>query len=152
MTGAALGAAWTGLACSVPGGEDASLDLARVPHVVQNVPLISAPQFWQKGILPPSQFTLAWGGWLWTSLSVWTYNDIMSVKFQITLPDDLALELKQAASREKLPLAQLIRETMVVRLRQTRSPSGGDPFDSITNLVDAPDTDLSESVDEILYK
>jgi hypothetical protein len=76
----------------------------------------------------------------------------MSVKFQITLPDDLALELKQAASREKLPLAQLIRETMVVRLRQTRSPSGGDPFDSITNLVDAPDTDLSESVDEILYK
>jgi len=76
----------------------------------------------------------------------------MSVKFQITLPDDLALALKQAASREKLSLAQLIRETMVIRLRQTRSASGGDPFAPITGLVDALDTDLSERVDEILYK
>jgi hypothetical protein len=76
----------------------------------------------------------------------------MSVKFQITLPGDLAVELKQAASRERLPLAQFIRETMVIRLREKRPSSGGDPFASITNLVDAPDTDLSESVDEILYK
>jgi hypothetical protein len=76
----------------------------------------------------------------------------MSVKFQITLPDDLALEMKQAATREKLPLAQLIRQTMVIHLRQTRSANGGDPFASITNLVEAPDTDLSERVDEILYK
>jgi len=76
----------------------------------------------------------------------------MSVKFQITLPGDLAVELKQAAAREKLPLAQFIRETMVIRLRQPRAASGGDPFASITGLVDAPDTDLSESVDEILYK
>jgi len=75
----------------------------------------------------------------------------MSVKFQITLPDDLALAMKQAASREKLPLAQFIRETMQIRLRR-RPATGGDPFASITNLVDAPDTDLSESIDEILYK
>jgi hypothetical protein len=76
----------------------------------------------------------------------------MSTKFQITLPADLALDLKQAASREKLPLAQFIRETMENRLRQQRSASSGDPFASITNLADAPDTNLSESVDEILYK
>jgi hypothetical protein len=77
----------------------------------------------------------------------------MSVKFQITLPDDLALSLKQAASREKLPLAQYIRETMVSRLRQQRSAiHRGDPFTSITNLIDAPDTDLSQTVDEILYQ
>jgi len=76
----------------------------------------------------------------------------MSVKFQITLPDDLALALKQAAYREKLALAQFIRETMESRLRPRRSPSGGDPFVSITNLVDAPGTDLSDSVDDILYK
>jgi hypothetical protein len=75
----------------------------------------------------------------------------MSVKFQITLPDDLAQALKQTASREKLPLAQFIRETMVARLGQSR-PSGGDPFHSITNLVEAADTDLSGRVDEILYK
>jgi len=76
----------------------------------------------------------------------------MSVKYQITLPDDLAEELKQTASREKLPLAQFIRETMIIRLSSKRSTSGADPFAAITNLVDAPDTDLSESVDEILYK
>jgi len=80
------------------------------------------------------------------------YNDAMSVKFQVTLPDDLAQAMKEAAFREKLPLAQLIRETMVIRLGQTKSANGGDPFASITNLVDAPDTDLSENVDEILYK
>jgi hypothetical protein len=76
----------------------------------------------------------------------------MSTKFQITLPGDLAQELKQAAFREKLPLAQFIRETMVIRLRQRRPATGGDPFASITDLADAPDTDLSERVDEILYK
>ena len=76
----------------------------------------------------------------------------MSVKFHITLPDDLALALKQAAHRMKLPLAQLIRETMEDRLRQQKSSSRGDPFASITNLVDAPDTDLSERVDEVLYR
>jgi len=76
----------------------------------------------------------------------------MSVKFQITLPDDLALALKQVASREKLPLAQYIRETMESRLLERRSTTGGDPFASITDLVDAPDTDLSGRVDEILYK
>ena len=76
----------------------------------------------------------------------------MSVKFQITLPDDLALELKQTASREKRPLAQFIRETMMIRLREKKSVATGDPFASITNLVDAPDTDLSARVDEILYK
>ncbi|MGA3043233.1 MAG: hypothetical protein ABSF54_20840 [Bryobacteraceae bacterium] len=74
----------------------------------------------------------------------------MSFKVQIARPDDLAL--KQAAAREKLPLAQLILETTVMRLRQTRSQSGGGPFASITNLVDAQDADLSDSVDEILYK
>lgn len=76
----------------------------------------------------------------------------MSVKFQITLPDDLALELKEAASRKKVPLAQFIRETMVIRLRERRSASSDDPFASITGLADAPDTDLAASVDQILYK
>lgn len=75
----------------------------------------------------------------------------MSAKFQITLPDDLALELKQAAAREKLPLAELIRETMVQRLCSSRSPSS-DPFASITNLVEAEDTDLAARVDDILYR
>jgi hypothetical protein len=41
---------------------------------------------------------------------------------------------------------------MVIRLREKKSVATGDPFASITNLVDAPDTDLSARVDEILYK
>lgn len=76
----------------------------------------------------------------------------MSIKFQITLPDDLALDLKRAAARNKMPLAQFIRETMEARLRQPNSTPGGDPFAAITDLVDAPDTDLSERIDEILYQ
>jgi len=79
------------------------------------------------------------------------YNDLMSVKFQITLPDDLALALKREAARSKVPLAQLIRETMEGRLRQKLQP-GSDPFASITDLVDAADTDLSERIDDILYR
>jgi hypothetical protein len=89
------------------------------------------------------------GNRLLTSPSLWTYNDAVSVKFQITLDAGLAQALKQAASREKLPLTQFIRETMEIRLRQQRSASRGDPFASITNLVDAPGTDLSGRVDEI---
>ena len=79
-------------------------------------------------------------------------SDAVSVKFQFTLPDGLALALKQAAIREKLPLAQFIRETMEIRLRQGRSGSGRDPFASITNLVDASDQELAAKVDEIIYK
>ena len=76
----------------------------------------------------------------------------MSVKFQITLPDDLALALKRAAAREKVPLAEYIRVTMVERLGQRSVAAGGDPFASITDLADAPDVDLAARVDEILYK
>jgi hypothetical protein len=76
----------------------------------------------------------------------------VSVKVQITLPDDLASALKREASRHKVPVAQLIRETIESRLRQSQPSRRGDPFTSITNLVDAPDSDLSERVDEILYR
>ncbi|MGO4880202.1 MAG: hypothetical protein ACLP59_05200 [Bryobacteraceae bacterium] len=76
----------------------------------------------------------------------------MSVKFQITLPDDLALALKRAAVKDKVPLAQYIRVTMVERLGRVANAASGDPFASITDLADAPDVDLAASVDEILYK
>jgi hypothetical protein len=75
----------------------------------------------------------------------------MSVKFQITLPDDLALALKRAASRQKISLAQFIRETMEGRLRRASS-AHADPFPSITDLVEAEDSDLAARVDEILYR
>lgn len=76
----------------------------------------------------------------------------MSVKFQITLSDDLALALKRAAARRKIPLAQLIRDTMEGQLRPRKTAPGGDPFASITDLVDADDSNLAARVDEILYR
>ena len=76
----------------------------------------------------------------------------MSVKFQITLPDTLAARLKLEAARQKRPLAELIRETMEDRLRRPKRQSWRNPFESVTDLIDSDETDLSIRVDEILYK
>lgn len=77
----------------------------------------------------------------------------MSVKFQMTLPDELAVRLKQAATQQSVPLAQFIRETMEEKLRQARSPKGedDDPFTAIRDLVDSEERDLSSRIDEVLY-
>jgi len=76
----------------------------------------------------------------------------MSVKFQMTLPDELAFRLKEAAARMRIPLAQFIRETMQEKLRQPKaSEPPKDPFGAIRGIVDTPETDLASRVDEILY-
>ncbi len=75
----------------------------------------------------------------------------MSQKFQITLPEDLAAELKQEAARQGVPLAEFIRQTMRERLR-VAAVSHRDPLASITGIVDGAETDLSSRVDEILYR
>lgn len=77
---------------------------------------------------------------------------LMSVKFQITLPDDLAAALKQAAAREGQPLAQLIRETMVSRLKERRKTGRKNPFAGITGIANSDETDLAARVDQILYR
>jgi hypothetical protein len=76
---------------------------------------------------------------------------IMSVKFQITLPEDLAFRLKREAARRKTPLAQFIRETMERELRSGK-PGGNRFLASIRGIArDCHETDLSSRVDEILY-
>ncbi len=75
----------------------------------------------------------------------------MSQKFQITLPEDLAAELKQEAARQGVPLAEFIRQTMRERLL-VAAVSQRDPLASITGIVDGAETDLSSRVDEILYR
>jgi len=82
------------------------------------------------------------------------YNDGMSVKYQITLPDPLAEEMRATATRLKIPLAQFIRETMEDKLRELKSKRRKDqPLAWMRKLrVDIPDTDLASRVDEILYK
>jgi hypothetical protein len=73
----------------------------------------------------------------------------MSVKFQITLPDELAYQLKRAAAQRKTPLAQFIRETMQDKLSEP--PRRNSFLDRIKGIVDSDETDLSSRVDEILY-
>ena len=82
------------------------------------------------------------------------YNDDVSVKYQITLPEPLAEEMRSTAERLKIPLAQFIRETMEDKLRELKSKKRkAGPLDWMKKLrVDIPDTDLASRVDEILYK
>ncbi len=78
----------------------------------------------------------------------------MSVKYQITLPEQLAEEMRATAARLKVPLAQFIRETMEDKLRDLKSRKRKErPLEWMEKLrVDIPDTDLSSRIDEILYK
>jgi len=78
----------------------------------------------------------------------------MSVKYQITLPEQLAEEMRATAARLKVPMAQFIRETMEDKLRDLKSRKRKErPLEWMEKLrVDIPDTDLSSRIDEILYK
>ena len=76
----------------------------------------------------------------------------MSHKFQITLPDDLAEELRAEAAQAGVPLAELIRETMRERLRNPDVRSGTVPLAAVIGIVDADETDLASRVDEVLYR
>lgn len=78
----------------------------------------------------------------------------MSQKFQITLPDDLALDLKQEAARHGVPVAEFIRQTIREKLRQSRSRSRGNkqPLAAIVGIVNSDEADLAAHVDEILYR
>lgn len=75
----------------------------------------------------------------------------MSVKFQVTLPETLAADLKRTAKRLKIPRAQFIREAIERRLRELKNTKFNDPFASITGIADTEETDLSGRVDEIVY-
>ncbi len=76
----------------------------------------------------------------------------MSLKYQITLPEDLAAEMKEAAARQGIPLAQFIRETVQEKLAQPKSAKGKDPFAWMDGLVDIDETDGASRIDEILYR
>jgi hypothetical protein len=75
----------------------------------------------------------------------------MSVKFQITVPEPLIAEWKQAAEVTGISVAELIRQTMTDRLRGNAQCKRNDPFEAITDLVDSAETDLAGRIDEVLY-
>ncbi len=76
------------------------------------------------------------------------YTELM-IKFQITVPEGQMAEWKRSAALNGVSVAELIRQTMSESLRA--KPTATDPFESITGLADALDTDLASRVDEILY-
>jgi metal-responsive CopG/Arc/MetJ family transcriptional regulator len=75
----------------------------------------------------------------------------MSVRFQITVPEWLMAELKRSADSAGISVAELIRQIMQDRLRRDSRKSKGDPFVSITELVDSDETDLASRIDEVLH-
>jgi cytochrome c553 len=78
----------------------------------------------------------------------------MSVKYQITLPEPLADEMRATAARLKVPLAQFIRETMEDKLRALKSRKRGErPLEWMRGMAKGiKDTDLASRIDEILYQ
>jgi hypothetical protein len=82
------------------------------------------------------------------------YTYCVSIKYQITLPDPLADEMRTTAAKLKIPLAQFIRETVEDKLRELRAQDANQrPLEWMEKLrVDIPDTGLASRVDEILYK
>jgi hypothetical protein len=75
----------------------------------------------------------------------------VSIKFQITVPEPVIAEWKQAAEVTGISLAELIRQTMNDRLRAKPQHKGTDPFAAITDLVDSAEVNLAGTVDEVLY-
>src|SRR6266446_8222874 len=76
----------------------------------------------------------------------------MSLKFQITLPEDLAAEMKAAASLMGVSLAQFIRQSMREKLTQENASTAKDPFAWMDGLAETEETGLASRVDEILYQ
>jgi hypothetical protein len=75
----------------------------------------------------------------------------MSVKFQITLPEETILRWKREAAKRRQPLAQLVRETVEATLKQDTKDRGKDPFAWIPQASECSETDLAARVDEIVY-
>jgi len=86
------------------------------------------------------------------SCFAYQYTDVVSVKFQITLPEDLAHRLKTTAAKHGVPLAQYIRETMEAKVREENTAKARRPLAWLDDLVfDSGETDISSRVDEIVY-
>lgn len=75
----------------------------------------------------------------------------MSVKFQMVLPDDLAEDLKRKAAALDIPAAQLVRESVRLRLNQLSEEKGKHPFGDLIGLAKMSESDLSTRVDEVVY-
>jgi len=76
----------------------------------------------------------------------------VSVRCNLTLPEDLAAELKAAARREGVSLARFIRRTLEERLDALRNEETSDPLAWLDGLAELDDTDLAARADDVLYR
>jgi metal-responsive CopG/Arc/MetJ family transcriptional regulator len=76
---------------------------------------------------------------------------MMSVKFQLVLPDDLAHQIKAEAKRQNVSASELLREAAREKLTHRSRREKRSFIDKITGICDSDETDLAARVDEILY-
>ena len=79
------------------------------------------------------------------------YTELVSLKFQVTLPEPLMAQLKRESQKMGISVAEFIRQTMDDRLRKRGKSADDDPFEAIDGLVNSSETDLAGRIDEILY-
>ena len=89
-------------------------------------------------------------GSMW--IMIYVYVEL-SMKFQVTLPDDFAEEARTVSARLQIPLAQFIRESMQQRLNELRKQKNGKPrfLERFSGVINTGETDLASRVDELLY-
>ena len=76
----------------------------------------------------------------------------MSVKFQITLPEDLADKLRRQADQYGVPLAEFIRDTMRAKLKDLEQEGDrSDPLAKWRGAIKDEEPDLAAKVEDILY-
>ena len=87
-----------------------------------------------------------------------TYNHdpyimiMMSLKFQLVLPDDLAHQIKSEAKRQNVSSSEFIREAVGEKLANANNRKKNSFIEQITGLCkSSKETDLAARVDEILY-
>ena len=77
---------------------------------------------------------------------------MLATKFQVTLPIDFANELKAAAARQGIPLAEWIRTAMEAELERFRERNAKPAARHwLDNIVIDDEPDVSSRIDEILY-
>ena len=76
---------------------------------------------------------------------------MLATKFQVTLPIAFAGELKSAAERQGIPLAQWIRVTMQAELQRFREQEAQPATHWLDNIVIDDEPDVSSRIDQILY-
>jgi metal-responsive CopG/Arc/MetJ family transcriptional regulator len=84
------------------------------------------------------------------------YHDLcimimMSLKFQLVLPDDLAHQIKAEAKRQNVSASEFIREAVGEKLAHRERSDKRSFIEKITGICDSDETDLAARVDEILY-